>query len=227
MCNMSFCDLKKLLAKETLARCVADDAYQNLFKEIAGILLNKTAILKGDKKYYIKDVEFYLYNDCHRDIITYPRKCEAGQWYFHSSGVDISFESNVNIVSNEYGLFQPVLDSDSFFGGILIRQIYPESALPEDAKNYRLDGPYKVEWELFDQFDAFNEVKDFPYLVPREDGNNKINTSVRQNLLPSGKTVEQKVKGILNNNFYDSKISENELVVSFSRYKDAKYRFSV
>lgn len=42
------------------------------------------------------DIEFYLYTSSHKDIITYPRNSEAGQCFFHSSGVDISFESNVD-----------------------------------------------------------------------------------------------------------------------------------
>lgn len=224
---MDFFDLKKILGKEILDRCVTDAAYQEAFKEIADILLNKTAIRKGHKVYYIKDVEFYLYKDCHRDIITYPRTCEAGQWFFHSSGIDISFESYVKKRPNEYGLFQPVLDSSSFFGGVLLRQIYPEGTSSEDTKKYRLDGPLRVEWELFDRFDAFNEVKDFPYLMLREDGKNEIKASVRQNLLVSGKTPEQKVKDILNYNYYACEIERNELVASFSQYKDAKYRFTI
>ena len=224
---MDFYDLRKLLGREKLDRCVTDAACQETFKEIADILLNKTAIRKGHKVYYIKDVEFYLYRDSHRDIITYPRVCEAGQWFFHSSGIDISFESYVKTCPNEYGLFQPVLDSRSFFGGVLLRQIYREGTSSEDTKKYRLDGPHRVEWELFDKFDAFNDVKDFPYLMPREDGKNEIKASVRQNLLVAGKTPEQKVGDILNYNYYACEIQRNELVTSFCQYKDAQYRCTI
>ena len=152
--NMDFYDLKFLLSKENFSVCDTDDTVYQKFKEIAEILLNRTAIRKGHKTYHMKDIEFYLYKNDHRDIITYPRTCEAGQWFFHSSGIDLSFESNVTMQPNEYDLFQPILDSSSFFGGILIRQIYPEGTSSECAKKYKLDGPHKVEWELFDKFDA-------------------------------------------------------------------------
>ncbi|WP_086268213.1 hypothetical protein [Campylobacter devanensis] len=52
------------------------------FDEIAKILLTKTKIVKGTREYYITDIEFYLYCDGHEDIITYPRNCEAGDWFF-------------------------------------------------------------------------------------------------------------------------------------------------
>lgn len=224
---MDFYDLKFLLSKENLSACVTKDTAYPKFKEIAEILLNKTAIRKGHKIYHIKDIEFYLYKNDHRDIITYPRTCEAGQWFFHSSGIDLSFESNVTMQPNEYNLFQPILDSSSFFGGILIRQIYPEGNSSESAKTYRLDGPHKVEWELFDKFDAFNEIKDFPHLVSCENQKREIQSSVRQNLLTSNKTPAQKVKDLLNYNYYICEVQESELVDSFLQYKNAEYRFTV
>lgn len=216
-------DLKKMLGKENLSTKEPKTA----FDELAECLLKKVAIRKGDKTYYIKDIEFYLYNDLHRDIITYPRKCEAGQWYFHSSGVDISFESYVKTDDNEYDLFQPILDKDSFFGGILIRQIYPADKTPADAAKCRLDGPHKVEWELFDKFDAFNEVQDFPHFVACEHEVNIIKVSERRNILPSNKTAEEKVKSILDYNYYKSEIPEDDLVKAFKEYKEATYRYTI
>lgn len=216
-------DLKKMLGKENLSTKEPKTA----FDELAECLLKKVAIRKGDKTYYIKDIEFYLYNDLHRDIITYPRKCEAGQWYFHSSGVDISFESYVKTDDNEYDLFQPILDKDSFFGGILIRQIYPADKTPADAAKCRLDGPHKVEWELFDKFDAFNEVQDFPHFVACEHEVNMIKVSERRNILPSNKTAEEKVKSILDYNYYKSEIPEDDLVKAFKEYKEATYRYTI
>lgn len=225
--NMDFYDLKFLLSKENFSVCDTDDTVYQKFKEIAEILLNRTAIRKGHKTYHMKDIEFYLYKNDHRDIITYPRTCEAGQWFFHSSGIDLSFESNVTMQPNEYDLFQPILDSSSFFGGILIRQIYPEGTSSECAKKYKLDGPHKVEWELFDKFDAFNEIKDFPHLVPCENQKKEMQSSVRQKLLTSSKTPTQKIKELLDYNYYACEIQESELVASFNLYKDAKYRFIV
>lgn len=81
-------------------------------------MLIQTKIVKGSQEYYITDIEFYLYCEGHKDIITYPRKCEAGEWFFNGSGVDISFASNV-----EFQNAKAKLSDNSFFGGILLRGI--------------------------------------------------------------------------------------------------------
>lgn len=235
-------ELKEKLCKDNFAKCVVKETdenkiedYENKFEEIAKILLNGVAIKKGDKKYHIKEIEFYLYNNQHRDIFTYPRICKAGQWFFHSSGVDLSFESCVETADDEYGMFRPVLlDENAFFGGVLIRQIYPADKAPEDAKKYRLDGPHKVEWELFDQFGAFTEMQKLPYLVSREHGSKTINKYKRINLKPSGKTAEQKLKSILDENYKVKNLSDENLKVKqdvlvdlFNEFFEAKYRFTV
>lgn len=89
-------DLRSKLTKDSLIKGRNNDGYQKVFDDIAKILLNKVAICKGEKIFYIKDIEFYLYENNHRDIVTYPRICKAGQWFFHPSGIDISFESSVD-----------------------------------------------------------------------------------------------------------------------------------
>lgn len=220
-------ELKGKLGKDNFADCAVKGDYAAKFREIAEVLLKKVAIRKGDKTYYIRDIEFYLYADNHRDIITYPRVCKAGQWFFHSSGVDISFESYVKTIDDEYGLFRPVLGEDAFFGGVLIRQLYPAGKAPGDAVKCRLDGPHKVEWELFDQFDAFNEVEDFPCLVACEHEVEVKDGTKRCNLLPSTKDAGQKVRDILKYNYAGSEISEAELVSSFTDFMNEKYRFTV
>ena len=235
-------ELKEKLCKDNFAKCMVKETdenkfedYENKFEEIAEILLNGVAIKKGDKKYHIKEIEFYLYNNQHRDIFTYPRICKAGQWFFHSSGVDLSFESCVETADDEYGMFRPVLlDENAFFGGVLIRQIYPADKAPEDAKKYRLDGPHKVEWELFDKFGAFTEMQKLPYLVSREHCSKTINKYKRINLKPSGKTAEQKLKSILDENYKIKNLSDENLKVKqdvlvdlFNEFFEAKYRFTV
>lgn len=220
-------DLKKKLKQENFANCTKEEDYQKAFEEIADILLHKIAIRKGDKEYWIKEVEFYLYNNNHRDIITYPRVCEAGQWFFHSSGVDISFESYVKTEQDEQGLFRPVIDEKAFFGGILIRSIYPANNSSEVSKKFKLDGPYKVEWTLFDQFDAFNEVKDFPHLISRQETSHDLKSDKRRNLLTKGKSEEQKVHDILKYNYKESEIPDDELVKSFKDYLEKQYNLTV
>lgn len=174
-------NLRLKLTKDSLRNEILQNGYQKTFDKIAKILLNKVAIRKGEKIFYIKDIEFYLYENNHRDIVTYPRICKAGQWFFHPSGIDISFESSVDVKSNDFELFQPILREDAFFGGVLIRAIYPADKAPSDACKYNLDGPHKVEWALFDSFDAFNEVTDFPHLIECEHKIEYI-TKVRKNL---------------------------------------------
>lgn len=220
-------ELKRKLGKDNFADCAVKTDYVTKFKEIAEMLLKKVAIRKGDKTYYIRDIEFYLYADNHRDIITYPRVCKAGQWFFHSSGVDISFESYVKTIDDEYGLFRPVLGEDAFFGGVLIRQLYPAGKAPGDAKKCRLDGPHKVEWELFDQFDAFNDVKDFPHIVPCEHEAKVEDGTKRVNIRPKGKSEAWKVGDILKYNYAASEVPEVELVSSFTDFMNEKYRFTV
>ena len=46
---------------------------EDRFEQIAMMLFESFAIQKGEKKYLFKDIEFYFYNNNHRDIITHPR----------------------------------------------------------------------------------------------------------------------------------------------------------
>lgn len=184
-------DLRLKLTKDSLRNEILQNGYQKTFDKIAKILLNKVAICKGEKIFYIKDIEFYLYENNHRDIVTYPRICKAGQWFFHPSGIDISFESSVDVKSNDYELFQPILRDGAFFGGVLIRAIYPADKAPSDACKYSLDGPHKVEWALFDCFDAFNETTNFPHLIECEHKIEHI-TKPRKNLIPKENDYRKK-----------------------------------
>ena len=95
------------------------DDFLSFYKHLSGKFLNtqelqKCAkklmgghrIVKGNLYYQIAEIEFYFYSPQHPDIITYPRNCMEGLWFFHSSGVDITTKSN----NEEYG-------------GVLIRSI--------------------------------------------------------------------------------------------------------
>lgn len=219
-------DLRSKLTKDSLKEKIIRSGYQDAFKEIAEILLNKVAIRKGEKIFYIKDIEFYLYENNHRDIVTYPRICKAGQWFFHPSGIDISFESSVDVKSNDYELFQPILRDDAFFGGVLIRAIYPADKAPSDAYKYNLDGPHKVEWALFDCFDAFNEITDFPHLI--ECGHEiKPIPNVRKNLRHKENDYRKKIETILNYYYEDSPVSIDEWINIYKSFEDKTYRYTV
>lgn len=219
-------DLRLKLTKDSLKEKIIRSGYQKAFDEIAEILLNKVAICKGEKIFYIKDIEFYLYENNHRDIVTYPRICKAGQWFFHSSGIDISFESSVEVNSNDYELFQPILREDAFFGGVLIRAIYPADKAPSDACKYNLDGPHKVEWALFDSFDAFNEVTYFPHLIECEHKIEYI-TKVRKNLKLKENDYRKKIETILNSYYENRLISKDEWINVYKCFENKTYRYTV
>ena len=150
---MSGVKLKELLTKESLLENGVN-GLEEKFYEIAEILLTKTKIVKGTREYYITDIEFYLYCDRHEDIITYPRNCEAGDWFFHDSGVDISFGSNLSFEDDK-----AILKNNSFFGGILLRGIKPVGGY-SSSKNLT-DAPKNIVDELFDKFSAFEETEHF------------------------------------------------------------------
>ena len=221
-------NLRLKLTKDSLRNEILQNGYQKTFDEIAEILLKQVAIRKGEKIFYIKDIEFYLYENNHRDIVTYPRICKAGQWFFHPSGIDISFESSVEVNSNDYELFQPILNEDAFFGGVLIRAIYPADKAPSDACKYNLDGPHKVEWALFDSFDAFNEVTDFPHLIECEHNIESIKKEdVRKNLKRKENDYRKKIETILNYYYEDSPVSIDEWINIYKSFEEKTYRYTV
>lgn len=219
-------DLRSKLTKDSLIKGKNNGGYQKVFDDIAEILLKQVAICKGEKIFYIKDIEFYLYENNHRDIVTYPRICKAGQWFFHPSGIDISFESSVDVKSNDFELFQPILNEDAFFGGVLIRAIYPADKAPSDACKYNLDGPHKVEWALFDSFDAFNEVTDFPHLIECEHKIEYI-TKVRKNLKLKENDYRKKIETILNSYYENRLISKDEWINVYKCFENKTYRYTV
>lgn len=141
---MKISDKDQLLQKLKSVPLDTDD-YSEYFREVADLLMSKYIISKRDVKYEIIEIEFYLYNKNHKDIITYPRKLDAGEWFFHQSGVDLTFNSNANQ-----------------FGGILIRGLREI----EGARN-QIFGPCKCVDVLWDKFNAFEvQCSDIPVIIP-------------------------------------------------------------
>ena len=192
-------------------------APQEAFYSIAQDLLTSYVIRKGDVKYRLTDIEFYLYHDRHKDIITYPRITPAGSWYFHSSGVDITFESDVFFSKHSK---KPRLTTNAFFGGILIRGI--EKIVPR-GKNEPFKGPMLSCDELFDQFDAIGNVQNFPKLVPCKpmDGQ-AVQLKSRFGLNPD---ADKKVDSILKYNYVGSDIDREVLIQSYKNFLNAPYHF--
>lgn len=159
--------IKDLLSRVTndltLAEC------DKVFQEIAETLMRDYAIQRGEKTYRLLEIEFYYYNKNFNDYkdtikekqITYPRSTSFGQWFFHSSGVDLTFNSNKDA---GYG------------GGILIRKIV-------DEENDVTIGSLKCEWELFPEtVDAFETTSPKPYIVEATHWDFPIKRGHRHNL---------------------------------------------
>ena len=116
---------------------------QASFDSIAEELMCNHIIQKRSYQYEIAEIEFYFYSPEYRDIITYPRDIRAGRWFFHPSGVDLTFDSFGIKYEDAW-----ILDEDVHFGGILIRGLYRLN-----DKKY-IFGPHKCVDELWDNFDA-------------------------------------------------------------------------
>lgn len=145
------------------------------FKEAAELLMNLCSIQKGEKEYEIVDIEFYMYNSQHPDVITYPRVMEMGRWFFHSSGVDLTFHSTPNR-----------------FGGILIRGI---RNVNDD--NDQILGPQKCVDALWDNFNAFDNQYDTEYPIISSAANTRSEEIIqcpRWIFVPKGRTEIDRIK---------------------------------
>ena len=195
------------------------------FANLAKSLMRNFQIKKGNNQlYWITDIEYYIYTDSHRDIITYPRNCEAGRWFFHASGVDISFKSKVSIEQHPKSKKRmPYLDKTAVFGGILIRGIIDsDGALP-------ISGPMKVCDALFDQFNAFDAPDNFPQIEEATIPRNVQVACDEEGRYGLNREPEKKVKSILYNysGIDESYITRPELITKYGEYLDARYRYRV
>lgn len=211
--------------------CISADASKDdiakTFEEIAEVLMNECVIKYGDKDFRILDIEFYFYNKNHQDISVHPRNSEALCWYINEfGGIDLNFESRVNKPKGEKWSFKYELTEDSYYGGILIRQIKRLS------DNVVFDGPWKVA-ELFRVLDATSlnqknpilEIKPKGYLDPITFEKKK-----RHNLLGSYQYKEDKYKAKANYNIGEwfvivSESAKRDLGDNFETFVKSEYRY--
>ena len=107
------------------------------FKPLAEEIMNKICISNGAYIYHPIEIEFYVYDkEKHADIHVYPREAEAGDIFFHLSGMDICFESSFEEKNGTIS-----------FGGILIRALERE-----DGK--RFGGPLTCKDEVLNSANA-------------------------------------------------------------------------
>ncbi len=122
-------ELKRLLS--ILDAQSSTDDIKTTFSEIAKILLSRCYIHTANGDYRLLEIEFYFYNNTHRDDTTIERTEKAGMWWLHDWGVDISFESKSECKEKKY------------YGGILIRSIANLNT------NEVICGPKNCCWTLF------------------------------------------------------------------------------
>lgn len=121
------------------------EALENTYAEIADALINDFGIKKGKEFYHFVELEFY--HNTIDDTIVYPREADALQYFFHKSGVDLTFKSD-----------------KKKYGGILVRAI-------RNGDKFT-NGPYNVVDKLFDVFDARELPKsNYPLIVQKIETN--------------------------------------------------------
>lgn len=184
----------------------SEDKVKEQFGKIANMLFQDFHIEKERVCYDFLEIEFYFYSKEHPDFVTYPRNTKAGEWFFHMSGVDISFESKKEEREGK--------EVAVFGGGILVRSILKKK---EGEEAQVIAGPYKCVDELFDRFDAFDcELKNFPILKPNEKEQKGIEVTSCVRWIPpyTGKPDKEKVER-----------KEKELSKRYSEFESKKKVF--
>lgn len=209
-------ELNELLSIDYVGKLGEKETYEDHFKKVAQELFQNYCICKGDKYFQFLELEFYLHTPAHSDVITYPRKTNAGDWFFHMSGVDLCFDSQN--MPEEKG----TASAQSCFGGILIR-----SLLTPDNKV--VNGPMKCCECLFDQFSALdpkNKAFLYPVITPRKCEVTNISSCPRYFSFKDDATkCENKLNDILVKRFKGSvECTEKEFK---DQQLEKKYRFFV
>lgn len=114
-------------SKKTINQSI-DTIAEKLFKDFK---------LQVNQSFYrLIDIEFYYYAEgVHEDIYAHQHQAqlESGKWYFHASGIDITFGNGKN------------------FGGILIRALGKVSNKGQQSKFFlekEIHGPLNVKTEI-------------------------------------------------------------------------------
>lgn len=172
-------DIKSLLPdysdksdEDKEAKEVRNKAIAKIYDAIAKKLFNEYHIKKGDATYDFLEIEFYYFDKGHKDYITYPRTIGKGNWFFHNSGMDLSFES-----SCVEGFKKTNEPENNFFGGILIR------GLVKDGNN-AIIGPLNSCWGLFDIFSAFEPNPNELPIIERKSVENQFEIFKSQRWIP-------------------------------------------
>jgi hypothetical protein len=123
-------ELTDLLNIEEIRHVNSKMTIDSIFEIIAKKLFKEYHIKKGKDRYDFLEIEFYYYSKEHPDACTYERNSEAGDFYFHLSGIDIAFKSD---------------SKKGCYGGILIRSLLKNS----NSENSVVAGPLRCQQDLF------------------------------------------------------------------------------
>ena len=160
----------------------------------------------------ITEAEFYYFAPDHLDIITYPRRMNGGRWFFHQSGVDLTFDSY--LAYTDCGLIDAQTSS---FGGILIRSMLIHTGNGPDKL---ISGPMKCVYELWDDFDALSPQKnEYPHLLYRPVSGIQIGRSPRHYPIKQG--VKSEKFASLLAKYANCPVTESD----FDKFLSLRYRF--
>ena len=194
------------------------------FERIAEVLMNGCVIKFQNEEYRILDFEFYYYSKNHQDISVHPRNSEALYWYINDfGGIDLNFESKINktqVVKNGKWSYKYELTDESYFGGILLRQIQRRT------DKVIFDGPWKVA-DLFRILDATSQRQNNPILVLKKlPAIDFKQPEKRYNLLGSKKDPKAKADYNLQECFTDVPESlKLTLETELASFADSPYRY--
>lgn len=177
---------------------------------IASDLMSNYVIIKGDNMYEIVEAEFYYYAKFHKDITVYERDMDSGRFFFHQSGMDITFESHIERINEK------INSQESTFGGILIR------SLKRDSKNNTCEfilGPMNCVNHLWSDFNAIKpSISEYPILTYKPIEGARI--AAEKRFYPIDlKRKDNKVKS-LNSKF------DTEVWSDLDYLRELKYRFA-
>ena len=102
------------------------------FNRIADELFNNYLIQVNKQTYRLLEIEFYYHGEKHDDKYTHqhPLQKQMGRWYFHGSGIDLTF------------------GNEKEYGGILLRSIEKLNDNNQDDSGEYFIGPLLTKTEL-------------------------------------------------------------------------------
>jgi hypothetical protein len=138
---------------------------QNEFQRIATSLMNEYVLIANKSKYRLAEIEFYMYEKGkHEDTFIHANvlddkkpniakilQSKMAKWYYHYSGIDITFGN--------------IEENGSRFGGILLRGLIEVGGEPTPD----LIGPLKIKNTLLNQYSGIDDTCNFLKIVEYKD----------------------------------------------------------